>query len=95
MKNHIQLLIEFSSRFDKDRKIAPINVKIAFREVLDMLLEDKTSEILRNHSLDRFGKRYHGLWSIDVTMDWRAIYRKESNKIIFMMLRTHQQLYGK
>jgi addiction module RelE/StbE family toxin len=46
---------------------------------------------LRNHPLS--GK-YEGFRSIDVTEDWRALYRKEPERIIFVDIGTHTQLYG-
>lgn len=94
MKNNPQARIEFSNRFNQDRKSAPLDIKIAFREAFDIFRDDPTNKILRNHSLDKLGKRYHGLWSIDGTDDWRAIYRKEGNQIVFIMLRMHEMLYG-
>ncbi|MGH7203331.1 MAG: type II toxin-antitoxin system RelE/ParE family toxin [Candidatus Levyibacteriota bacterium] len=95
MKNDELFRIEFSNRFNKDRKAASHKVKVALREALDIFYEDPVSKTLRNHSLAQLGKRYHGLWSINVTDDYRAIYRKEGTTIVFIMLRTHEQLYGK
>jgi addiction module RelE/StbE family toxin len=47
---------------------------------------------LRNHSLK---DKYAGFRSIDVTGDWRALYREETKRIIFVEIRTHKELYGK
>jgi addiction module RelE/StbE family toxin len=38
--------------------------------------------------------KYAGFRSIDVPDDWRALYRKERERIIFVELGTHDQLYG-
>jgi addiction module RelE/StbE family toxin len=86
--------IDFTNLFNAQRKEAPLAIKIAFREALEIFLEDPTTEILRNHALDELGKKYFGIWSIDVTDDWRALYRKEGDRIIFVDLGTHDQLYG-
>ncbi|MGI8419733.1 MAG: hypothetical protein ACR2LN_03755 [Candidatus Levyibacteriota bacterium] len=94
-KQKPQARVEFSSRFDEDIDKAPLEVQIAFRGIYELFQENQNNEILRNHSLNKLGKRYHGLWSIDVTDDCRAIYRKKRMTIIFIMLRTHEQLYGK
>jgi mRNA-degrading endonuclease YafQ of YafQ-DinJ toxin-antitoxin module len=94
-KPNLQVHIEFSSSFDKDIDKTPLEVQIAFRGIYELFQEDPNNEILRNHSLNKLGKRYHGLWSIDVTDNFRAIYRKEENKTIFIMIRTHERLYGK
>ena len=83
--------IEFTSLFNKQRQKAPIEIKIAFREALELFLENSEHIALRNHNLT---KEYAGLRSIDVTSDWRANYRKEQDKIIFMQIGTHEQLYG-
>ena len=94
MKNKELVRIEFSNRFNKDRQLAPLVIKIALRDAIELFRDDNENEILRSHSLDKLGKRYYGLWSINITDDWRAIYRKKDNRIIFMMLRTHKKLYG-
>jgi mRNA-degrading endonuclease YafQ of YafQ-DinJ toxin-antitoxin module len=37
---------------------------------------------------------YAGFRSIDVAEDWRALYRREPERIIFVEIGTHEQLYG-
>jgi len=93
MQKKQQLLIKFSNSFNKDRKVAPTAIKIALRDALEIFRESPNNSSLRNHSLEKLGKRYFGLRSINVTDDWRAIYRKKENEIIFIMLNTHIQLY--
>ena len=85
--------VEFTDLFNKQRKEASLDIKIAFRESLEIFLENPQNETLRNHSLAKLGKRYFGIWSIDVTPDWRALYRKEQDRIIFIELGTHNKLY--
>jgi addiction module RelE/StbE family toxin len=82
--------IEFTPLFTKQRKAAPLEIKEAFREALELFLENPTHAALRNHPLS--GK-YAGFRSIDVTEDWRAIYREEHERIKFVVLGTHEQLY--
>jgi addiction module RelE/StbE family toxin len=82
--------IEFSPIFLKRITAAPIAIKIAFREVFDLFSDNPTHEALRNHPLT--GK-YAGTRSIDVTGDWRAIYRTERERVIFMDIGTHEDLY--
>jgi addiction module RelE/StbE family toxin len=69
----------------------PLEIKQALRETLELFLENPTHEALRNHPLT---EEYAGTWSIDVTADWRALYRKDQGKIIFVKLGTHDELYG-
>ena len=55
------------------------------------LPKNRELQSLRNHPLkDKFA----GVRSIDVTGDWRALYRKMRERIIFVELGTHDQLYG-
>jgi addiction module RelE/StbE family toxin len=75
----------------KQRKAAPLEIKQAFRDILDLFSENPNHPALRNHTLT--GK-YAGFRSIDVTDDWRALYREELERIIFAELGTHEELYG-
>ncbi len=83
--------IEFTSLFNKQREAAPIEVKTAFREALELFIENSTHSALRNHLLI---EQYAGIRSIDITEDWRALYRVEGERIIFVQLGTHEELYG-
>ena len=89
MKNEPR--IEFAPLFTKQRKAAPLEIKQAFRDALDLFYENPNHVALRNHPLT--GK-YQGFRSIDVTEDWRALYRTEPERIIFVEIGTHDQLYG-
>jgi addiction module RelE/StbE family toxin len=89
MKN--KLRIEFTPLFNKQRKAAPLVIKLAFRDALDLFAENPNHPALRNHPLT--GK-YAGFCSIDVTEDWRALYREEKERIMFADLGTHEELYG-
>jgi addiction module RelE/StbE family toxin len=85
------LRIEFSPLFDKQRKAAPLEIKQAFRDALDLFSENHTHPALRSHPLT--GK-FAGFRSIDVTEDWRALYREEPERVYFSELGTHEELYG-
>jgi addiction module RelE/StbE family toxin len=82
--------IEFSPIFKKKLKRVNVETKTAFREALELFLEDTHGEKLRNHTLR--GK-YAGVHSIDVTEDFRALYREDSERIVFVELGTHNELY--
>ena len=82
--------IDYSKSFDKQLKKAPIKIKIAFRKRLKLFLLNSSSPQLRNHALVG---RYLGLRSINVTGDWRAIYKEGKEVTIFLFLGTHSQLY--
>jgi addiction module RelE/StbE family toxin len=83
--------IEFSGFFTKQLKAAPREIKVAFVETLQLFRDDPSHPALRNHALK---KRLAGFRSIDVTEDWRALYRQESERIMFTELGTHEDLYG-
>ncbi len=86
--------VKFSIRFDKQLSDARDEIVEAFLEVLALFLEDPRYATLRNHALK---KKYAGYRSIDVTGEWRAIFketRSGKRKIItFQMLGTHKKLY--
>jgi addiction module RelE/StbE family toxin len=88
--------IEYTPFFEKQRKAAPIAIRKAFLETLELFAEDPTHERLRNHPLTG---TYAGYRSIDITPDWRAVFiilKSATRTIIrFHFLGTHQQLYGK
>lgn len=84
----------FSSTFKKQYKRADSSIKSIFQIKLNIFLQNRDNRQLRNHSLK--GK-HAGLRSINITGDWRALYREETenNQIIitFVLLGTHSQLY--
>ncbi len=85
------MLIKFSKKFEKHRAKTPKKIRQAFDNRLEMFIADRYNPTLRNHALT--GK-YAGHFSINITGDWRAIYR-ENEKIIFVAMGTHAQLYKK
>lgn len=83
--------IEFGPLFKKQRQAAPPEIRIALLENLQLFRVDPTHPTLRNHMLK---DKYAGFRSIDITNDWRALFRIEHKRIIFVELGTHDQLYG-
>ncbi len=85
--------INFSKRFEKDLKRAPKQVQIAFRRRLALFFINQNDIVLNNHPLIGI---YKGCRSINVTGDWRAIFREfEDGEIIYFdVLGTHSKLYG-
>ena len=82
--------IEYSPVFTKLITNAPTKIKIAFREARDLFAENPNHPALRNHPLT--GK-YQDFRSIDITENWRALYREEAERIMFSDLGTHEELY--
>lgn len=60
------LQIKFAERFNKQRKAAPLKIKIAFLETLELFIDNPNHPQLRNHPLK---EKYSGYNSIDVTGD--------------------------
>lgn len=94
MKDEEILHIEYTVLFNKQLKKAPLDIKIAFKESRELFLDNPNHPNLRNHTLR---EKYAGYRSIDVTGDWRALFkiRKNENKTVisFYILGTHDQLY--
>lgn len=92
--NGTTLRIDYSKKFTKQLKRAPLSIKIAFRNRFSLFLKNPFTPILNNHLLK--GK-YSNSRSINITGDWRAIYSElleQGQKVaIFLALGTHSQLY--
>jgi len=94
------MIIKFTDDFDKQYKKSNVRIQHKFDSVLEIFNRDPTDLSLRNHSLK--GK-FLGKRSIDITGDWRAIYREEvifdekgtvkETIIYFIAIGTHPQLY--
>ena len=84
--------VDFLKRFEKDLKKSPKKIQIAFRSRLEIYLTDRFNPVLNNHTLT--GK-FEGHRSINVTGDWRAIFRElDGGEIVYFdLLGTHSRLY--
>jgi addiction module RelE/StbE family toxin len=83
---------DYSKSYIKALRKSPKNIKIAFRSRLALYLKDKYHPLLNNHAL---AGKYQGHRSINVTGDWRAIFREfdNGNTVYFDEIGTHSQLY--
>ena len=95
MTTKIQTLrIEFPELFNKRLGAAPRHIITAFAENIHLFRENPNHPALRNHPLS--GK-YAGYSSIDVTNDWRAVFKEtessEYTHINFRTIGTHEYLY--
>ncbi len=77
--------------FEKDYAKSSPEIKNRFKERRNLLLIDFSHPILNNHLLHGKFKNY---WSINVTGDFRAVYKIEENIAIFVAIGTHSQLYS-
>ncbi len=91
----MRMEIKYTTKFRSNYKKANKEIKEAFSETLILFLENPNHPSLRNHPLN---KEYIGYRSINITADWRAIFKeKKSEKqitVTFHMLGTHKKLYG-
>ena len=78
--------------FIKAYRKLPMKLKKTVEEKLTLFCDDPFVQELNNHALS--GK-YQGHRSINITGDYRAIYKVISEEeVIFVVLGTHSQLYG-
>ena len=76
--------------FKKKFKRLPTNIQIAFARRQALFKANQTHPILNNHDVDQ---AYPGCRSINITGDWRAIFQDQGDKIIFITIGTHSELY--
>ncbi len=80
-----------SKQFDKEFKKLPNTIKEKFLDRLDMFIIDQYNILLKRHLLR--GK-YYGHESINITGDYRAIFKFISPNIFkFVRIGTHSELY--
>jgi addiction module RelE/StbE family toxin len=82
--------VSTSKKFEKMFKKCPQEIKSKFIERLKVFNENKFHTLLNNYSLS--GK-LHGLRSINISGDYRAIFEENEEYIIFVAIGTHSQLY--
>ncbi|MEX2007434.1 MAG: type II toxin-antitoxin system mRNA interferase toxin, RelE/StbE family [Candidatus Levyibacteriota bacterium] len=85
------MIIDFHKDFTKDFKKLSSKAKKKFQDKLILFEKDEFNPILNSHALK--GK-YQSYRSINVTGDIRAIYKKNDNSAIFVVIGSHSKLYG-
>ena len=65
--------IDYSKKFLKQLKKAPLEIKIAYRRRFSMFLQDPFHPLLDNHALTG---NWSGYRSFNVTGDWRGIFKE-------------------
>jgi len=86
--------VRFAKKFKKDYRRSPLKIRRLFDRRLKIFVADKFYPALNNHSLEC---QYKGCRSINITGDWRAIFREfDSGRIVYFdLIGTHSQLYKK
>lgn len=87
--------VKLSKVFRKQYTRASRKVQLAFKDRLRIFEKDPRHPLLRNHLLTG---EYRGFRSINITGDWRALYREQASSrgemlVEFILLGTHSQLY--
>lgn len=85
------MVVNYYKDFIKDSKRLTVQQKEKLTERLKLFGQNEFNPILNNHSLK--GK-YLGCRSINVTGDLRAIYKKDSESVIFITIDSHSHLYN-
>ncbi len=85
------MIFIYHKDFTKDFKKLPVKVKEKFIQRQLLFEKDEFEPILNNHALK--GK-FLGYRSINVTGDMRAIFRRETESVIFVAIDNHSNLYG-
>ena len=85
--------LRYSENFRKQFQKCPAKIKKSTINRINLFNTYHHHPLVRNHKLS--GK-YQGYRSINITGDWRALYRedKANNTIIFELIGTHSQLYN-
>jgi addiction module RelE/StbE family toxin len=78
--------------FKKAYKKRPPSVRKRFDEQLVLFSKDPFDQKLKNHPL--YGK-WTGYRSINVTGDFRAVFKQQAEVATFVDLDTHHNLYGR
>ena len=83
--------IEYEKSFIKAVDKLPPGIEEKFYQRLELFIQNLTHPLLRNHSVD---PAYPGCRSINVTGDYRAIFKQSDDLVTFLHIGTHSQLYG-
>jgi len=82
--------IKFKKRFQKDFKKLLPKIKEKFYERLEIFINNKFDIILNNHSVN---KAFSDCRSINITGDYRAIFKDDGDVVVFITIGTHSELY--
>ena len=84
------MVVKYTKDFIKDSKRLTPGQKEKLKTRLKLFGQDQFEPLLNNHSLK--GK-YLGYRSINVTGNLRAIFREEKDRVTFVTLNSHSNLY--
>ena len=79
-----------STRFKKAWKKLPKNIREKAEDTILALVSGELPPTLYDHQLHGVYQHYR---SINVTADWRIVYKKEFDTVHLIAIGTHAQLY--
>lgn len=82
--------IVFHKQFNEKFGKLPMKIQNKFYERLSIFIKNNYDSILKNHSIDPV---FPNCRSINITDDYRAIFKESDNRIIFITIGTHSELY--
>ncbi|OGR85512.1 MAG: hypothetical protein A2901_06540 [Elusimicrobia bacterium RIFCSPLOWO2_01_FULL_54_10] len=82
--------IGYKIRFQKDFKKLPLKIRNRFYDRLSLFIQNKSDPTLNNHPVER---AFSGCRSINVTGDYRAIFKEDGDRVIFITIGSHSELY--
>lgn len=89
------MTIKYSPGFFNKLREIDVRIQKRLKERILIFSKNPNNLQLNNHALKR---EYEGYRSIDITADWRALYKeireRDENIAYFVLLGTHKQLYG-
>lgn len=85
------MVINFHKDFVKSSARLTASQKDKLKQRLKLFEQDEFDPVLNNHALR--GK-YSGCRSINITGDLRALFKKNSDKVLFVVIDSHSNLYG-
>jgi addiction module RelE/StbE family toxin len=84
--------VRYSHSFHKQFRKLSVSIQDKFAERIVLFVADSTHPCLRVHPLKG---NHAGYWSMNITGDVRAVYKREGKEMILLVLiGTHSQLYG-
>jgi len=85
------MIVVFHASFKKRFRKLPPKVREAFYARMEIFLLSPHHPLLHDHSVGRAYPRHR---SINITGDVRALYTGSADRVIFMLIGTHAELYG-
>lgn len=86
------MIVVFHKNFEKQFKKLPRKIRDKVASRIELFVKNPTDPRLRDHGLIA---KYQGYRSINITGDYRAIYKLHNKQAIFTHIGTHSQLYKK